>query len=85
MTVGYAITVFFIIAEFPEEAKWLSDDEKAFVKARLAEDIGDSQLNTKITWRNVLCVFKDFKTITRGDTSSSSRCCSYLSLEWSSS
>ena len=68
MTVGYAITVFFIIAEFPEEAKWLSDDEKAFVKARLAEDIGDSQLNTKITWRNVLCVFKDFKIILSGLT-----------------
>ena len=58
--------MFFLIAEFPEEAKWLSDNEKAFVKARLAEDIGDSQLNAKITWRDVLGVFKDFKVIFGG-------------------
>jgi hypothetical protein len=47
MTVGCAVVVSFLIADFPEEAKWLSDDEKAFVKARLAEDMGDSQLNAQ--------------------------------------
>jgi len=63
MTVGCATVVFFLVADFPEEAKWLSDDQRAFVKARLAEDMGDSQLNAKTTWRDVLSVFKDFKII----------------------
>jgi len=66
MTVGCAIAVFFLVAGFPEEAEWLSSNEKAFVKARLIEDIGDSQLNAKTTWRDVLGVFKDFKIILGG-------------------
>ena len=66
MTIGYAIIVHFLVADFPEEARWLSDDEKAFVKARLAEDIGDSQLNARTTWRDVLRVFKDFKIVLGG-------------------
>ena len=66
MTVGCATAVFFLISDFPEETKWLSDDEKAFVKARLAEDIGDSQVEVHPTWRGVLDVLKDFKLILGG-------------------
>src|ERR1700744_5829479 len=66
MTVVCAFLLSFIVADFPEEVKWLSDDEKAFVKARLAEDVGDSQLDIKTTWRDVLGVFKDFKIILGG-------------------
>ena len=66
MTIGYAMVVYFLIADFPEEARWLSDGEKAFVKARLAEDIGDSQLNATTTWRDILGVFKDFKIVLGG-------------------
>ena len=61
MTVGCALISPFILPDFPEEARWLSDDEKAFVKARLAEDNGDSQLDANTTWRDALNVFKDFK------------------------
>lgn len=66
MTVGCTIVAFFLIADFPEEAKWLSEDEKAFIKVRLVEDMGDSQLDAKTTWRDVLGVFKDFKIILGG-------------------
>jgi len=66
MTIACATVVFFLVSDFPEEAKWLSDDEKAFVKARLAEDMGDSQLNAKSTWRDILGVFKDFKIVLSG-------------------
>ena len=66
MTVICATVVFFFGPDFPEEAKWLSDDEKAFVKARLAEEMGDSQLIAKTTWRDVLGVFKDFKIVLGG-------------------
>ena len=48
--------------------RWLSSDEKAFVKARLAEEFGDSQLDAKQTWRNVLGVLKDSKIIFGGFT-----------------
>jgi len=60
--------VVFLIADFPEETKWLSDDERAFVKARLAEDFGDPQLNARPTWRDILGVFKDPKIILSGVT-----------------
>ena len=66
MTIALAFIVFFLISEFPEEAKWLSDDEKAFVKARLAEDMGDSQLDAQYTWRDVIGVLKDPKVILSG-------------------
>ena len=66
LTIGCAVVVFFFAADFPEDAKWLSDDERAFVKARLARDTGDSQLNSRPTWRDVLGVFKDFKILLGG-------------------
>ena len=66
MTVGCAILVFFLATDFPEEAKWLSDEERAFVKARLAEDVGDSQHDAQPTWRDVIGVFKDFKIFLGG-------------------
>jgi len=66
MTVGCAVVVFFFAADFPEEAKWLSDGERAFAKARLAEDVGDSQLDVRPTCRDVLGVFKDFKIFLGG-------------------
>lgn len=65
-TVGCAILVFFFAAEFPEEVGWLSDDERAFVKARLAEDVGDSQLDAQPTWRDVLDILMDYKMILGG-------------------
>jgi len=68
ITVVLAFVVVFFIADFPEEAKWLSDDERAFVKARLAEDFGDPQLDARPTWRDVLGVFKDPKIILSGFT-----------------
>ena len=59
--------MFFVVSDFPEEATWLSDDEKAFVQARLQEDVGDSGRMEKITIRHFLNLFKDCKsTRTRG-------------------
>ena len=66
MTLGSATVIFFLVADFPEEARWLSDDEKVFVKTRLAEDIGDSLLSVKTTWRDVLGIFKDPKIVLGG-------------------
>jgi len=68
MTVVLAFVAVFLISSFPEEAKWLSDDERAFVKTKLAEEYGDSQLDAKQTWRDVLGVLKDFKITLSGLT-----------------
>ena len=68
ITVIFVTVIFFLAADFLEEAKWLSDDEKAFVKARLAEEFGGPQLDAKQTWRDVLRVLKDSKIILGGFT-----------------
>ena len=51
----------FVIPDFPEDAKWLSKEEAAFVKARLAADQGDSARDRHTTGRDVLNCFKDYK------------------------
>jgi MFS family permease len=58
-----AIILFFFISDFPEEVKWLTDEERAFVRAKLARDVGKSAHQTKIGARQVLEVFKDCKSI----------------------
>lgn len=52
---------FFTLPDFPEESRWLRDDEKAYVAARLRVDQGESGRQTKITLKDVGNVFKDGK------------------------
>lgn len=54
---------FFIIPDFPEEVKWLNDEEREFIKAKLARDVGKSAHNAKLGLREFLGVFKDCKSI----------------------
>lgn len=61
-----AFVFFFIIPSFPENAKWLSEDEKAYVAARLQMDQGKSAVERKITLSDVGRVFKDPKVIVAG-------------------
>ena len=58
-------SMYFLIADFPETVTWLTEEEKAFVKARLEDDVGDSGLNAKHTLKDVLGVFKDCKFLSR--------------------
>ena len=41
LTAVLAIAFFFLIPDFPEDAKWLTEEERAFVKARLQDDQGN--------------------------------------------
>lgn len=50
---------FFAIPDFPEEAKWLTEEERAFVKEKLARDVGKSEHEKSLTVKDVLDVFKD--------------------------
>jgi hypothetical protein len=55
-----------MIPDFPEEAKWLNEDERIFIKNRLLKDQGKSARDRQITVRDVGRVFKDFKIIVGG-------------------
>lgn len=66
LTVAVSFVFFFILPDFPEESKWLRDDEKAYVKARLEADQGRSARERKITLGDVGRVFKDYKVILGG-------------------
>ncbi len=66
LTCVVAFAFFFLIPSFPEDAKWLSTEEREYVKARLQADQGRSAAERKITVRDVGRVFKDFKVILGG-------------------
>jgi len=66
LTCIVALVFFFLIPSFPEDAKWLTDSEREYVKARLQVDQGRSAAERKITARDVGRVFKDFKVFLGG-------------------
>lgn len=70
LTVAVSIVFFFVLPDFPEESKWLKEDEKAYIKARLEADQGRSARERKITLKDVGRVFKDYKVILGGFVSS---------------
>ena len=66
LTCVVAIIFFWLLPDFPEEAKWLTDEERAFVKARLQADQGKSARDRPITPRDIVRVFRDPKIILGG-------------------
>ncbi|PVI02175.1 MFS transporter-like protein [Periconia macrospinosa] len=65
MTCIMAIIAFFFIADFPEDTRWLTDAERAFVVRRLAEDQGDLE-HEPITLRGVIRSLSDLKLVAAG-------------------
>lgn len=59
VTCLFAIAWFFCIPDFPEDVKWLNEEERDYIKARLEADSGNSAHHIKIGVRDVLDVFKD--------------------------
>ncbi|KAF2467041.1 MFS general substrate transporter [Lindgomyces ingoldianus] len=66
LTCVVSIFFYFLLPNFPEQAKWLREDERAFIRARLQQDQGKSALERPITLRDVGRVFKDPKIIVGG-------------------
>jgi MFS family permease len=66
LTIAVACVFFFIMPNFPEESKWLTDEEKAYVAARLRADQGQSARDRPITLKDVGSVLKDYKVIVAG-------------------
>ncbi|KAI1335145.1 MFS general substrate transporter [Xylariaceae sp. FL0016] len=61
LTTVVAVIFFFIFPSFPEDAKWLTEDERAFVKARLQADQGRNAAERKVSFRDVMAVMKDHR------------------------
>lgn len=59
LTAVVAIVLFFFISDFPEDAKWLNEEEREYLRVKLAKDTGKSDTNTKLTIRDIIDVFKD--------------------------
>lgn len=63
LTCVVALIWFFVIPNFPEDTKWLSEAERETIKARLRDDQGKSAIERRITVRDVVNCFKDYKFI----------------------
>lgn len=61
LTCVVALVFFVIFPSFPEEAKWLKEDERAYIKARLQADQGHNAAERKITFHDVVTVMKDHR------------------------
>jgi MFS family permease len=66
LTCVVAIIFWFMIPDFPEDAKWLKEDERVYVKRRLEVDQGKSALDRPITFKDVVNIFKDYKILIGG-------------------
>jgi predicted MFS family arabinose efflux permease len=66
LTVLVSFAFFFLLPNFPEEVKWLTEEERVFVQARLRIDQGRSARERPIKLRDVGNVFKDLKILVGG-------------------
>ncbi|ROV88591.1 hypothetical protein VSDG_09152 [Cytospora chrysosperma] len=66
ITVLICVLFLFIFPSFPEQAKWLTEPEREYVKARLQADLGHNAAERKITFRDARAVLGDPKVILGG-------------------
>ncbi|PSS03831.1 major facilitator superfamily domain-containing protein [Coniella lustricola] len=56
----------FVFPTFPEDAKWLGETERAYIKARLEADLGKNAIERKITFHDTITVLRDPKVLMGG-------------------
>ncbi|KAE8147733.1 major facilitator superfamily domain-containing protein [Aspergillus avenaceus] len=66
LTCVVAIICYFLVTDFPEDAKWLTEEERRFVREKLAADTGKAAEHASLGWRDVKGVFKDYKIFIGG-------------------
>jgi MFS family permease len=67
LTCVVASVWFFVIPDFPEEVNWLNEEERTFIKAKLAKDVGKSAYRIKsLGLQDILDVFRDYKIFIGG-------------------
>lgn len=62
-TVIIGIAAFFFVADFPDEARWLTEAEKSWVMARTGRG---KELDQKVAAKDILVFFSDIKNILGG-------------------
>lgn len=60
------ILLFFLIADFPEQARFLNDNEREFITKKLAQDMGESNFEDKISLMDILKVLGDWRVLICG-------------------
>lgn len=60
LTLAVAFSSYFLILDFPEDAKWLSEDERRFMQARLLTV--DDKVEPVSTKAGLLTYFADYKS-----------------------
>ncbi|KAK8095347.1 hypothetical protein PG999_013369 [Apiospora kogelbergensis] len=66
LTAAVGLIFLFTFPSFPEQAMWLREDEREYVKARLRADQGHNAAERTITLRDVGSVLKDYRVILGG-------------------
>lgn len=62
MTCVFAIGSYFTIPDFPEDVKWLNEQEREWVITRLRGDVGSSGRETPaVKWKDLKVIFTDYK------------------------
>ncbi|GMM37942.1 hypothetical protein DASC09_052670 [Saccharomycopsis crataegensis] len=58
-TAGLALFLYFVVPDFPENCRFLNENERSFIKQKLAIYNGDSGFEFKYTPKELFAVFKD--------------------------
>ena len=61
LTCIIAAIFFFVIADFPEQSNYLTEEEKNFIRERLRQDVGTSAIDEAVTLRDVGVCLMDCK------------------------
>ena len=59
ITCVVAIANFWLLPDFPEDVKWMNEEEREFIRAKLAKDVGKAAGHIPLNARNVWAVLKD--------------------------
>ncbi|KAL5388983.1 hypothetical protein DPSP01_002687 [Paraphaeosphaeria sporulosa] len=60
ITIAFGVAIYFIFPDFPPQAKWLTDDEKAFIQARLPGNAPQAA-EMNFNWREIVESLKDIR------------------------
>ncbi|CAD0114688.1 unnamed protein product [Aureobasidium uvarum] len=66
LTCVVSASFFFVLPDFPEDSKWLTEEERTFVINRLRSEQGASAVERKMGIKDVGNVFKDYKVFLGG-------------------
>ena len=59
LTCVVSVAWYFMLPDFPEDVKWLNEEERNFIKAKLATDVGKAGREERISVKDVFSIIKD--------------------------